>query len=118
MNKVDKFNKFEVIFFRIHLSISGFGLLVLGIAFAAMNSVESVARSLIGVVYTLLWVVIVNFIIGVIRLLKYFISFRKETETPTIWRTLVIIVTSPITLGIFFILTLIMSLSLASCTIQ
>ncbi len=118
MNKVDKFNKFEKIFLRIHLSILGFGMALLLMSFVAMDSVEAIARSIWAIVYSLLYVVMILFIISVVRLIKYLIVFRKSAVAPTIRRTLIIILTSPISLGIYFILTLVISLSLASCSVQ
>lgn len=118
MEKIDKFNKYETIFIKIHLITLGLGMFLLMLAFLAVDSIESIARTFLGVVYVLLYVVIINFFIALIRLFKYLIVFRKSDKLPTIKRTIIIILTSPISLGIYFILTLIMSLSLASCTIQ
>lgn len=115
--KVEKFNKFERIFMNIHLGILGVGVFLLTVAFIVVDSIESIARVFLGVVFGLFYIIIFNFIIALFRLFKYLFLFQKEEEVlPTIKRTIIIILTSPISLAIYFILTLIMSLSLATCS--
>lgn len=116
MDKVNRFNRFEKLFLRIHLSILGFGLLLLGVAFATLDSVDSIAKTFVHVVYGLLYVVMIQFVISIVRLFKYLFGFKNVEEKPTIRRTIIIILTSPISLGVFFFLTFVMSLSLATCT--
>ncbi|AIO19162.1 hypothetical protein KQ51_01285 [Candidatus Izimaplasma bacterium HR1] len=115
-DKVKKFNKFETIFFRIHLFVFGFGAFLLMLMFLAQNAIESIARTFLVFAYFMMYVVIINFIISLVRLLKYLFAFKDIEESPSIKRTLAIILTSPISLAIFFIVTLTLSLSLASCS--
>lgn len=117
MNKIDKFNKFEKIFLKIHLILLGLGVALLGMSFAFVDTIEELARSIWGIVYALLYVVFFLFAISVVRLIKYLIYFRKSEVIPSIKRTLIIILTSPISLGLYVILVFIMSLSMASCEI-
>jgi len=117
MNKFEKFNKFEIIFFRIHMAIFAFGLFLLSLVFLAQNALESIARIFLSVSYSLLYVVMIGFIISIVRLFKYLIIFRNSEEMVTIRRTVVVMLTSPIALGVYFIITLAMSLSLASCNV-
>ena len=111
MNKFEKFNKYEKIFFRIHLAIFALGLFLLSLVYLAQNAIETV-----GITLTLYYVIILNFFISIVRLIKYLIVFRNSEDNVTIRRTVSIIFTSPIALGIYFIITLVMSLSLVSCS--
>lgn len=116
MNKFEKFNKFEKIFFKIHTVIFAFGLIMLSLVFLAQNALESIARTFLGVSTILLYIVGINFSVSIVRLLKYLIVFRKSQEMVTIKRTVAVMFTSPISFGIYFIITLAMSLSLTSCS--
>ena len=116
MKKENRFIKFELIFFRIYLFIVAFGLFLLMLLYAAQNSIESVARSFVAVVYTMLYVTIALFVISIVRVIKYLLVFRKRDEYITIKRSVTIMLTSPIAFAIYLILTLAMSLSLASCS--
>ena len=116
MDKEYKFMKFETIFIRIHLFMIGFGLFLLSLLFAAQNSIESIARVFLGVVNTMLFLTITLFIISIIRVIKYFVKFRKSEGLVNIKRSVCIMLTSPLSFAIYLILTLAMSLSLASCS--
>lgn len=116
MNKIDKFNKYEKILFKIHITILIFGGFLLVLLFLAEDIFKSVASSFITVVYSLLYITIINFIVSFVRLIKYLTVFHKNQSLISIRRTIAIILTSPISFGIFFIITLAMSLSLASCS--
>jgi|LGOV01.1.fsa_nt_gb hypothetical protein len=116
MNKFEKFNKYEKILFRIHMSVFAFGLFLLSLVFLAQNAIESIARTFLGVTYTLLYVVLISFAVSVVRLIKYLIVFRKSQDMVSIRRSVAVMFTSPIALGVYFIITLAMSLSLVSCS--
>ncbi len=113
--KIKKFNKFEKIFFRIHLVVSGIGLFVLGSMYLLLNSIEEIAKSALNVILFGFYVIIINFFISVIRILKAVFGFRDIEERPSIKRSLGIMLTSPIAFGVYLIIILAMSLSMASC---
>ena len=115
-DKVKKFNKYEFLFFRIHLAISGFGVFLFMMMFVVQDAIVSLAQLFLAVVYTLFYVVILNFFISIVRLIKYLFAFKDGAEKPTIKRTVIVMLTSPIALALYFIMTLAMSLSLASCS--
>jgi len=116
MDKYDKFNKFEKIFFRIHTVSFIIGLFLLSLLYFAQDTFESIARTFLVVAYSFFYVVFANFIISIVRLFKYLFSFRKSQDMVTIKRTVAIMFTSPISLGIYLIIMLAMSLSLSSCS--
>jgi hypothetical protein len=116
MSKENKFMKYEIIYFRVYLFIVAFGLFMLSLVYAAQNSIEEVARGFLSVVYTFLIVTIIQFIISIIRIIKYLIRFKSQDEVVQIWRSVTIMLTSPVAFAIYLILTLAMSLSLASCS--
>ena len=115
--KIKKFNKFELIFFRIHLVVVGVVVFLLTIMFLIQSAIDSLSNIFLVGAYMLFYVVIFNFLISVIRLLKYLFTFKDEKSKPSIKRTISIILTSPIALALYFIITIVMSLSLASCSI-
>lgn len=116
MNKIEKFNKFEKIFFKIHLIVFAIGLFLLSLLVFAENALESIAQAFLMVAYLLFYVVIADFIISVVRILKYLIVLRKSDSVVTIRNSVAIMFTSPIALGIYLIVMLAMSISLSSCS--
>jgi hypothetical protein len=116
MTKESKFMKFEIIYFRVYIFVVAFGLFMLSFLYAAQNSIEEVARGFLSVVYSFFIISIVQFIISIIRIIKYFIRFKNQDTPVQIWRSVTIMLTSPVAFAIYLILTLAMSLSLASCS--
>lgn len=64
----------------------------------------------------MLFVPIGLFITAIIRLIIFFVRFTGEPEKPTIWRSIVTILTSPIMELFYFIFLFAALLSLSSCT--
>ena len=115
-DKVKKFNKFENIFFKIHIGLFLFGLFLLSLLYLAQNALETISQIFLSFVVTGLYAIILNFFIGLIRLLKYLFGFKDTTEVPSIKRTIILLLSSPIVVALYFIMVFVMSLSMASCS--
>jgi len=111
MDKVSKFMKFEKIFFRIELILIGIGLFFYAIFLMFLEGLASLADTWIQI-FMLGWLlIIVNFAITIIRVLKYLISVRKLEGPKSIWRSMVVLLLSPIAFILYYILIFVAAIS-------
>lgn len=114
--KIEKFNKFEKIFFRIELSILGVGIFLFTLFSIAIEALGGIADILITVILFSWLAIIVNFIISLVRIFKYLFNVEKFKEETSIWRSVITLFLSPALFGFFYILIIIATFT--SCLAQ
>ncbi|QMS85819.1 hypothetical protein [Candidatus Xianfuyuplasma coldseepsis] len=110
------FMHWERLLFRIYLSIVGFGFVILGVMYYVNDMIREISRAFSSIVVILIASTIIYFFVSLVRMIKYYISVRKNDETATIWRSVTTFLTSPIAFIFYYVLLFIMLLSTASCT--
>ena len=115
--KVNKFHKFERIYFKIYLIIVGLSIVLIGMIYAMVDTISSIAEFALNIVMISLIYVVGVFFLSIVRTIKYFSSLKKKGGLG-IWRSITIMLTSPIVTAILFIIIFALSLSLASCLIE
>jgi len=118
MKNDNKFNYYEKLLFKIHLGIVGFGMIMFILLMVFIDSLENVANEIAGFMYTIMFVEVIGFFVSIIRILKYLFSTAELKESRSIWRSVIIMLTSPIASGLYFLVMFVMLLSTASCTLQ
>lgn len=111
-----KFNYFEKLFFRIQLGLIGLGFITLGILFASIEILQSVADLIIFLILTMMSLVALNFIISVARIIKYLRRYTDNDNVIGIKRSVTIMLTSPIAFVLYYLILIILALSMASCS--
>lgn len=114
--KIEKFNKFEKIFFRIELGILGVGIFLFTLFSIAIEALGGIADILITVILFSWLAIIVNFIISLVRIFKYLFNVEKFKEETSIWRSVITLFLSPALFGFFYILIIIATFT--SCLAQ
>lgn len=115
-DKVVKFNKFEIILFRIQMINLGFSAVFFGALMLLLSEYKETAQIFYGLVIFLMFASLVLFIIALVRIFKYFISLKALEGIISIWRSIVVLLTSPIAIIIYWLLLFILALSMASCS--
>ena len=112
--RVEKFMKFEKLFFRIELLMLLIGVLFYALFMAFLERLGTVSDAIISFFF-FMWVSIIGvFGITIIRIIKYLFSVRKLQASSSIWRSVVILLLSPINFILFYLL--IFVAALASCS--
>lgn len=112
-DKIVKFNKFEKLFFRINLGIFGLSIFIYFLYLWLIEQLGPITDLIMSVIFVGMISTVIIFFISVIRIIKYVVTHRSG-ETSTIWRSILNIFLSPLSLIIFYILVFITALS--SCT--
>ena len=113
MSKDTKFNRFEKIFFRINVATFGISVLIYLLYSWMIEQLGAIADQIMAVNLLSIFVVIAIFGISVIRIIKYIVKHRSE-EGSSIWRSVINLFLSPLSLIIFYILIFITAAT--SCT--
>ncbi len=116
IEKVEKFNYFEKLYFRITLGLIGLALLLFIFTMFVATKFDSIPKLLIDFTVVLLFVPAVNFFISIVRVFKYILSISRLDNNIGIVRSAFALLINPISFGILYILIIIMALS--SCTVQ
>ena len=109
--KLEKFNRYEKLFFRIELGViaAGIGFYILFLAF--IEGLGGLADLFISI-FLLGWIIIIlNFFIAIIRMFKYGISIRKEEGPKSIWRSFLTIILSTPAFVLYYILIFVSAIS-------
>jgi len=115
-DKQQKFNRYEYLIFRIHMSILGFGFVLLGLMFVFNSYIKEIANVVSSIVVVLFFSTFVSFFIAIGRIIRYLRHYKNVEGMVGIKRTVSVLLTSPISFGIYFIIMLGVSLALSSCT--
>ncbi len=110
-----RFMNFEKLFFRIQISFIIISILYYVAISAMLEILTDLGDALWYVLYILFFGYIFNFLTSFIRIIKYFVKYRK-VEGTSIVRSIVVFLTSPIFFILNYILLLVLLLSMASCS--
>lgn len=111
--RVEKFMRFEHIFFRIQLSILGLGFFILGFFYFVIDKIKDVNDLIALVIYVGILYPILHLIISFVRIIKYLRVIRHDDGPSSIWRSALSFLFSPLTFVIFYIILFV--LVFASC---
>ena len=112
-NKPSKFARYEKIFFRINLSMFGLSVFLYLLYLWFIENLGPFVDYIMTVIFIASITIIVIFFISVIRILKFIVKHRSE-ENSSIWRSVLNIFLSPLSLIIFYILIFVTAIT--SCT--
>lgn len=110
---VERFMFYEVLFYRIQLSIMGLGIALFALLSAIINSVGDVSNFIVGVIYGGIILPAILFVISVIRIIYYYVKVSKAEGESSIWRSALAFVFSPLNIALYYLILLI--LIFASC---
>ena len=114
--KVEKFNHFETLLFKVTLGILGIAISLFIITLVVVTQIYSIPKLLIDITTTILMITIANFFLSIIRIFKYIIKISKLENNIGIMRSVISLLISPISAAILLVLIILISLS--GCTIQ
>lgn len=114
--KQNRFNRFEKLLFRIHMGILSFGFILFAMLYVLNEYIREFAVILANVVVLLLTSTVVSFFIAIGRIVRYLRHFKHTEGMLGIKRTVIMLLTSPISFIVYFVIMLVLSLSMASCT--
>lgn len=112
--KVERFERFEKIFFRIELAILATGIFFLVLFQVAIDSLAFLVDLWMSLFLLGLAATVANFFIAIVRTVKYLFNIRKLSDSPTIWRTALVLILSPLSFMLMYLLIFIAALS--SCS--
>ncbi len=113
--KAERFMFYEKFFFRINLFLMTAGILSFVIMQTLINELVNFADIFLNIVVGLMYATITIFLLTFVRLIKYLVIFSKNSAV-TIKRTIVILLSSPLYFAVYFLVSIVLSLSMASCT--
>lgn len=114
--KVTTFNYYEKLIFRVHMIIFGLGFVLFGLMYVLNDSLRDMANLLSTVVVALYMSTVVSFVVAIVRIIRYLKYFKGKDGIVGIKRTVTVLLTSPISFFVYFIIMLVMSFALSSCT--
>ena len=112
-NQTSKFERYEKLFFRINLSMFGLSVFLYFLYLWFIEHLGPFVDHIMTVIIFASIAIIVIFFISIIRILKFIMKHRSE-ENSSIWRSVINIFLSPLSLIIFYILMFVTAM--ASCT--
>ena len=116
IKKVERFNYFEKLFFKVTLGILGLSIFLFFFMLATVEYFSSFGRALFDFTGIVLFATMANFVLSLVRLFKYAFSIGKLENNIGITRTIISLFLSPVAFIILYILVIIMAF--ASCTVQ
>ena len=116
VKKVEKFNFYEKLYFRVTLAILGIAVSLFIVALFSFQLFTLIPKALINLTVTVLVISGLNFFLAVIRIIKYLINIAKLENNIGILRSAITLIISPISFIILYILLIIMAFS--SCSVQ
>lgn len=116
MNKKKRFMTTEKWLFRGYLIWVAIAIGLLTTVSVIGSEIKALVESISEIFVLLLFVPIGLFITAVIRIIIFLVRFKGEPEKPTIWRSIVTLLTSPIMEVLYFIFLFAALLTLSSCT--
>lgn len=109
--KLQKFNRFEKIFFRIEIALILVGIFFYVLFLSFLEGLGHLADTWISI-FMFAWVVIiVNFAIAIIRILRYIFVIRHIEGKKTIWRSALTLLLSPPAFILYYILIFVAAIS-------
>lgn len=115
IQKVERFNYFEKLFFKITLGILGSAIFLFIFTMATVSQFPVFSKVLINVTVVILFLSAINLILAIGRILKFAIKISKFENNIGILRTASSLLLSPLAFVILYILIIVMAL--ASCTV-
>lgn len=101
---LEKFNKFEKIFFKIELVIVFMGIGFFALFSAFIEKLGGFADLFISIFLLSLMVVVLNFVFAFTRIIKFLVFIRKEEGPKTIWRSFLTLLLSPLAFILYYML--------------
>lgn len=111
MDRVEKFNKFEKIFFRIEIVILIIGILFLTLFKGLTDQIGAIADTWITVFFAGWFLIVANFFTTVVRIFIYLFNIRKLEGKKSIWRSILVLLLSPIAFMLYYLLIFITAIS-------
>ena len=115
-DKVIKFNKFEKKLFRIQMGNLVLSVILFVSLLGLVSKIDDLGQMFYSIVIFLMFMTSVLFIIAFVRVIKYLITYRVLDGVVFIWRSIVVLLTSPIAFAIYYVLVISLILSMASCS--
>lgn len=116
MEQKKRFMKTERWLFRIYLVWVVIAIGLLTLISSIGTEIKDFVNALSEVFVLLLFVPIGLFITAIIRIIIFLVRFKGNPDKPTIWRSIVTLLTSPVMEVVYFIFLFAALLSLSSCT--
>ncbi len=113
--KVEKFNYFEKLHFKVTLGILGVSIIIIAIIGGIISQAAAIPKLLIDFTTAILYLAIASFLLAIVRVIKYLFKIRKLPNNIGIIRSISALIINPTSIIILFILVILMSLS--GCTI-
>lgn len=110
---VERFNRFEILFFRIQIGIFAFGVALLVFVYSAFEALGDLIDLLALIAVSGIILPIILFVISLIRMIIYFTKIKVIDNGVGIWRSALAFIFSPLNIGIYYSIFFI--LVLASC---
>lgn len=115
IQKVERFNYFERLFFKITLGILGSAIFLFIFTLATVSQFSVFSKILINITVVLLFMSIINLILTIGRIFKFAFKISKLENNIGILRSASSLLFSPLAFVILYILIIVMAL--ASCTV-
>jgi hypothetical protein len=116
MNQKKRFMITEKWLFRGYLVWVAITIGLLTLVATIGSEIKELVNALSGFFVLLLFVPIGLFITAIVRIIIYLVRFKGQPEKPTIWRSIVTLLTSPVMEVFYFIFLFAALLSISSCT--
>ena len=114
--QIQKFYKFEKLFFKIYLIVVAASFVMFGVVLAFSEHLTEFVDLFLSLTMIAWGYVTVVFFISIVRIVKYFQKI-KTIGGLGIWRSVTTFFTSPIMFGLLWLMVFIMALSMASCSV-
>jgi len=111
-----RFQRTERILFRIYLSLAAWSGVMLAMLYLFSDWIAAAAEILSQTVLLLTTVVVGLFVTSIVRIILFIAKLRHLIEPPRIWRSVVTFFTAPVVATIYYVILLVLLLSMASCT--
>lgn len=116
MDQKKRFMITEKWLFRSYLVWVGIVIVLLSVVSQFGENIKDFVDAISDIFVVLLFVPIGLFITAIVRIIIFLVRFKGQPDKPTIWRSIVTLLTSPIMEVMYFIFLFVTLLSLASCT--
>lgn len=113
--RTNRFNKWEIWLFRMHLGMIGLAVALFGIIQVFNDQLRAIAEALGAFVTLLFFVAAIYIPLTIIRLIRYLVVFKGKEGVIGIKRTVITLFTGPISALAYYILFFVMALALSSC---
>jgi hypothetical protein len=115
-DKVERFNRFELYIYKGYITLFGFGATVLLLMLLFEDLIINIFNHITAIFVVGVYYIIINFFVTLIHVSRYLFVFKDQDEVTGIKRSLIVLISSPITFGIYLTLSFALALSMASCS--